>query len=165
MARLGRKGRILKWCGLVMSLLMAVAWAFFIHWTWSHATVRKAGNTTSRYVDAEIGAGCLVYVYDPTERMGRQIESRWDFRRESGVPTAVMWLPSVSLVSGLRLICMPLWIPFLILAVPTGFLWWRDHPRMLHGHCQKCGYNLTGNVSGVYPECGQKADAQPGSKG
>ena len=22
------------------------------------------------------------------------------------------------------------------------------------GHCQKCGYNLTGNVSGVCPECG-----------
>jgi hypothetical protein len=26
MARLGRKGRTLKWCGLVMSLLLAVAW-------------------------------------------------------------------------------------------------------------------------------------------
>ena len=23
------------------------------------------------------------------------------------------------------------------------------------GHCQKCGYNLTGNVSGVCPECGE----------
>ncbi|UCG15461.1 MAG: hypothetical protein JSV19_09200 [Phycisphaerales bacterium] len=26
------------------------------------------------------------------------------------------------------------------------------HPR---GHCQSCGYNLTGNVSGVCPECGE----------
>jgi hypothetical protein len=25
------------------------------------------------------------------------------------------------------------------------------------GHCRKCGYNLTGNVSGVCPECGEKA--------
>ena len=24
------------------------------------------------------------------------------------------------------------------------------------GHCQKCGYNLTGNVSGVCPECGEQ---------
>jgi len=23
------------------------------------------------------------------------------------------------------------------------------------GHCQTCGYNLTGNVSGVCPECGE----------
>src|SRR4051812_42639250 len=27
----------------------------------------------------------------------------------------------------------------------------RDHPI---GHCDSCGYSLTGNVSGVCPECG-----------
>ena len=26
------------------------------------------------------------------------------------------------------------------------------------GHCQKCGYNLIGNVSGVCPECGTKIE-------
>jgi rubrerythrin len=26
--------------------------------------------------------------------------------------------------------------------------------RIPPGHCQRCGYNLTGNVSGVCPECG-----------
>lgn len=26
--------------------------------------------------------------------------------------------------------------------------------RQLPGHCRGCGYNLTGNASGVYPECG-----------
>ncbi len=30
--------------------------------------------------------------------------------------------------------------------------------------CQKCGYNLMGNVSGICPECGQKVDGQPASK-
>jgi hypothetical protein len=24
------------------------------------------------------------------------------------------------------------------------------------GHCRNCGYNLTGNVSGVCPECGER---------
>ena len=28
----------------------------------------------------------------------------------------------------------------------------RQPPRP--GHCQNCGYNLTGNVSGTCPECG-----------
>ena len=28
---------------------------------------------------------------------------------------------------------------------------WRHYPP---GHCQVCGYNLTGNVSGICPECG-----------
>jgi len=35
----------------------------------------------------------------------------------------------------------------------TAALWWLDR-RIPTGHCQKCGYNLTGNVSGVCPECG-----------
>ena len=32
--------------------------------------------------------------------------------------------------------------------------------RPLHplGHCQQCGYNLTGNVSGVCPECGTEVE-------
>lgn len=27
------------------------------------------------------------------------------------------------------------------------------------GHCRKCGYNLTGNVSGICPECGTACSA------
>ena len=31
--------------------------------------------------------------------------------------------------------------------------------RYRHGHCQKCGYDLTGNESGVCPECGMAIEA------
>ena len=48
---------------------------------------------------------------------------------------------------------VPVWIPFLAFAVPTAFLWYRDR-RPSKGHCQQCGYDLTGNVSGKCPECG-----------
>jgi len=54
---------------------------------------------------------------------------------------------------------LPLWIPFLVVAVPTTYLWWTDR-RIPPGHCQNCGYNLTGNVSGVCPECGVSAPPQ-----
>ncbi len=30
--------------------------------------------------------------------------------------------------------------------------------RVQHGRCKKCRYNLTGNVSGVCPECGTKIE-------
>ena len=33
---------------------------------------------------------------------------------------------------------------------------WRWQPPRPAGHCQQCGYNLTGNVSGRCPECGKK---------
>lgn len=31
---------------------------------------------------------------------------------------------------------------------------WRRDSRLINGLCRGCGYNLTGNVSGVCPECG-----------
>jgi drug/metabolite transporter (DMT)-like permease len=50
-----------------------------------------------------------------------------------------------------------LWIIFVLTGVGTAglaaYLWWSERP-FPRGHCQKCGYNLTGNVTGVCPECG-----------
>ena len=49
----------------------------------------------------------------------------------------------------------PLWLPFVIVAVPTLLAWrfWPKPPKP--GHC-RCGYDLRGNVSGVCPECGER---------
>lgn len=33
--------------------------------------------------------------------------------------------------------------------------------RMLEGRCQSCLYDLTGNVSGICPECGEKVVSAP----
>lgn len=36
----------------------------------------------------------------------------------------------------------------------------RKHKRKIpHGHCQNCGYDLTGNVSGRCSECGMKIES------
>jgi hypothetical protein len=48
----------------------------------------------------------------------------------------------------------PLWYLLLPLAIPTAYLWYRDR-RKPPGRCEKCGYDLTGNVSGRCPECGR----------
>ena len=41
-------------------------------------------------------------------------------------------------------------------AVACGYRLWRQRrdPRLLPGHCDSCGYDLTGNTSGRCPECG-----------
>ena len=57
-----------------------------------------------------------------------------------------------------RFIRLPLWMPLLLLATYPAIAFirgplrrWR---RRRKGLCLKCGYSLTGNVSGVCPECG-----------
>ena len=42
----------------------------------------------------------------------------------------------------------------------TFLLWFRRRRRPLPGQCAKCSYNLTGNTSGVCPECGTPATPQ-----
>ena len=49
---------------------------------------------------------------------------------------------------------LPLWLIFAVVAAPTAFLWYRDRLRRRPGHCKNCNYNLTGNTSGICPECG-----------
>jgi hypothetical protein len=52
---------------------------------------------------------------------------------------------------------IPFWIPFLIIAVPTAVIIrrmrrWKPEGKL----CKSCGYDLTGNVSGICSECGTK---------
>ncbi len=54
----------------------------------------------------------------------------------------------------LREVVVPIWMPLVAIGAATAYLWWTDRRPIPPGHCQKCGYNLTGNVSGRCPECG-----------
>jgi hypothetical protein len=60
-------------------------------------------------------------------------------------------------------------LPVVLSTAPLGAVWaalawcviprrWR-RPRSHSPQCDKCGYNLTGNVSGVCPECGTAVPA------
>ena len=51
-------------------------------------------------------------------------------------------------------VTFPLWLVFLAVLLPTLLLWFLDRRQPLpRGQC-RCGYNLTGNMSGRCPECG-----------
>jgi hypothetical protein len=54
-------------------------------------------------------------------------------------------------------LAVPLWLLFLCMAVATAVLWLPGRRYINPDHCQNCGYNLTGNVSGRCPECGSPA--------
>ncbi len=62
-------------------------------------------------------------------------------------------------------ITIPIWPVVVLLAAFPSIVAFRITARRwrsrLQGHCN-CGYNLTGNVSGVCPECGTKLETEDG---
>ena len=56
-------------------------------------------------------------------------------------------------------VSIPLWMITFVLSLCTlmPLTGWRRRRREQRGLCVRCGYNLTGNVSGVCPECGAAA--------
>jgi len=49
---------------------------------------------------------------------------------------------------------LPFWLLFFFFAMPTAWLFHRDRWRVRPSCCPRCGYDLTGNTSGVCSECG-----------
>ncbi len=67
-------------------------------------------------------------------------------------PSPTGWLPKFSHPSFYTAF-IPMWCIAPFVFIPTFLLWRKDRP-IPEGHCLKCGYNLTGNVSGKCSECG-----------
>jgi hypothetical protein len=58
----------------------------------------------------------------------------------------------------------PLWVPslaFAAMSVPALRYFTRFRRMHSSGSCSTCGYNLTGNTSGVCPECGTPVSNKP----
>ena len=84
--------------------------------------------------------------------LSREVSRRWAF----GGVVYHFWAPG-----GVTFIHIPVWILVaLFAAYPTIAVIRsparRRRSRMKRGLCLKCGYDLTGNESGVCPECGTK---------
>ena len=83
--------------------------------------------------------------------------------------TQYNWRPFLeALLSGggcLHRLRMPLWVPFLIFAPYPTLAFFRGpvrrYRRRKRGLCVNCGYNLTGNISGICPECGTPIGRAP----
>jgi len=70
--------------------------------------------------------------------------------------------------SMLLFVRIPLWLPITLTAIPPTMMLTRLRRRRKRrkvGHCLACGYNLTGNVSGICPECGTAIPVRPSAEG
>lgn len=133
---------LLKWCATVGAVLTLVVTAASFWFTFFLHTPRGPAAVAMGTVWGAWGPNCWFWTWDikvvPVASSKLVHEQLWP-----------VWMPTPP-VWGLSL---PLW-PFVVLpAALAAWLWWRDRQPPV-GHCQKCGYNLTGNTSGRCPECG-----------
>ncbi len=151
MARRRRARRVAKWTAAILCLANALLYVASVRWLcWCHFSPPAATGVW-------IGAGILLFDWDPYSELaegqgflfGRNIyRFRWwfTFRHHDAVRIEI-----------------PLWAPLLSLLLVTYLLWRHDVHPYAPGHCHRCGYDLTGNVSGACPECG--APVQPCAQG
>ena len=146
MARPSRTRRILKWTGVGLSLLIFFAWGFSLKYA----------------MQVRVGQRGFIFIYGGVIRV-MQIHGPPSMDPGSGIG----WLGW----SGIQFVkpelrwngtppapfdlVFPYWL-LLLTAIPTAWLWHRDRRRIRPGCCLRCGYDLTGNTSGVCPECGDK---------
>ena len=75
----------------------------------------------------------------------------WKIEKRSNI---YIWKPNIINTRRWKSSHIPLWLLFLPCAVSTVALWRRGR-KPPPNHCLHCCYNLTGNVSGRCPECGE----------
>ena len=131
---------MLKWGGPILLLLIALAWTISLRWRVTY--LGKPSSTQTGFT--MLTGGCLLLF--PTALSPNP--GGWHFVRH---PESPHWF---EFHRGPVIFILPLWIPFVLIAVPMVLVWWLDRRRIPPGHCQRCRYDLTGNTSGTCPECG-----------
>jgi len=164
--------RTAKWAGLILSVGLIGVWATSVRT--AIAYVRRDysaigfdyGNIQySRTVGPE--SERLAYLLNLTTKMGiRGSLSGWYVvtRQVTGplsrfqiglrFPTVSEYAVDSTGLLRAQMFLVPIWLPLLLIATPTAWLWYRDRRRIPAGHCWRCGYDLTKNESGQCPECG-----------
>ncbi len=159
MRRRSKIRRALKWAGTIGCALLLGTLALSVS-----REVRWSSNSNGFAVLVHYGAvgfhrwrsTSSLYVPDGW-LVSRTGASGWRARLKE-----IYWLPTVRRYVGIgsrrSIVTVPIWIPLIATALPTALLWWRNR-RIPPGHCESCGYDLTGNVSGRCPECGTPVKA------
>ncbi|MBN2559788.1 MAG: hypothetical protein JXQ75_02495 [Phycisphaerae bacterium] len=145
--------QILKWSGVFLCVLILVMMAATLKWKIYYVMEKSAFSLAVGGIGFGDWSMEPAHLQEALEELlhppgWKAVPMPWRAMRLE-IPYFFRW-PRVE-PGGLAL---PLWLPFAIVAIPTAFMFWRDRRRHPAHHCRSCGYNLTGNVSGVCAECG-----------
>lgn len=140
--------RIAKWSGFGACVFIVAAWGISL-WYRGYARLwwHSYGSIANGFVNLQVRRDKIICPAKPGIYRHRNAGVGLGFPRMRGFSTQVTD------------ISVPLWLFLLGGAMPTGILFYLDRRRIPPGHCLTCGYDLTGNVSGICPECGTNTGA------
>jgi hypothetical protein len=141
--------RLLRWFGLCVFALCIAAWIAG-QWYWIRIGPGRVVDVV--IVGGTVGIDWIGFAI-PMRRL--EVHSLTPHYRTVRSRLGLYW-PEVlarPVGSGIWGGTLPFWFCLLLVGVPTAVLWLRREPPE-PGLCA-CGYDLSGNVSGVCPECGQ----------
>lgn len=168
---------VAKWGGLGCSVLLGVVLLASYRWTTHYDGLRRQvflGNGTLCYryfegTDADLAkfrsrggvlprGNNLTYYKSYSDRKlqwsfkartyPHTITNSWLNRLATGAPATV----NTGITS--HYVFVPILPIFLGLLVLSAIVLWLTRARTQVGHCVFCSYDLTGNVTGICPECG-----------
>lgn len=170
MRQRSRIRRVAKWAGVGVCVLIMVAWAFSRSFDVSLGDYRAITLTRGQVMlrgltdsvdDIKAGRDAMQgmtarWRFTQFFEIIEHWPNSWSDWSELGLTN-----PQIARFEGegrvyWHVLWLPLWLPLLAAAIPTAILFNRDRHRIPPGHCMKCGYDLTGNTSGVCSECGTK---------
>lgn len=146
MKRSSRVRRITKWAGLATVVLIIGVGCCSIRWFVSYSLISRRGVFSTGFLRATVFVG-----FGGTGAAPRR--PGWALYNLPPPARSIGWSPYNYTDTGMRMIGVPLWMPLVLIAVPTAWLFGRDR-RASPDHCP-CGYPLTGLAPGApCPECG-----------
>jgi hypothetical protein len=176
-AKPARAGRVVKWGGLAFCIVVVAA---------SFATLRYPKLYFGSTYHVYLGNGVLeISVLDGDSVLAAQwLRQNESMYRNGGRMCGKGWRAALNLRAALdqsgrsmhwtgrtseglmeHRFILPVWLLSLATLAATAVLWRRELRNRLGrgfppGHCRRCGYDLTGNESGVCPECGTACETE-----
>lgn len=158
-----RTRRMLKWTGAGLCALTISAYAFSYHSSVRYVSPGRRWDITAANGAINIYWGSTGAM--TTNVMGWEFKSwprqyvKWQTLMELEVPGSAAFAMTGQQTGDARRYIAPYWLLLLGTSIPTAWLFYRDRRRIRPSHCRRCGYDLTGNTSGVCSECGKPAAA------
>ncbi|MCG8406655.1 MAG: hypothetical protein MI923_15780 [Phycisphaerales bacterium] len=155
----------LKWIGFSSVFLLTGLWAFIwnydivYYWRWGACGAEGATFYCMWTADIELESGVNARQAMESEGWFRppNPSTNWKIQQRVGGPpgtlTTLAFYSEFDDFPFLRHTAFPMWLLWPAAFCPTVILFFMGR-RIPKGHCQRCGYDLAGNVSGTCPECG-----------